>query len=220
MTERRRDVLALALLVLAALVLGHDLTYLVTYGPDYQTALLRTGHGETWTIAVATVTALSAVLMLLAGYRLATLTRQARRSAAALGSATNGRPADLLRELIGLWGLILVTAALLFVLNENVERAMNHLPTTGIAVLVGSAGNLAPLLVLTAVSGVVAAVAALYRWRRDVLVATIRTAGASWSRATSTPLPRPWPSLSRPITIVSRSIAGRAPPPGPAQLAC
>lgn len=220
MTERRRDVLALALMVLAALVLGHDLTYLVTYGPDYRTAMLRTGHGETWTIAVLTVSALAAVLGILAGMRLVTLARRSRRCAAAARPASNGRVADLLRELVGLWGLILVGAALLFVVNENVERAVNDLPTTGIGVLVGSSGDLVPLLVLSAVSGLVAAVAALYRWRRDVLVARIRVAGASWDRATSAPLPRPWPSLSRPITVVSRSIAGRAPPLGPAQLAC
>lgn len=206
-------------MVLAALVLGHDLTYLVTYGPDYRTALLRTGHGETWTVAVITVSVLSAVLVLLAGFRLATLTLQARAHAAHVRPVPNGRPADLLRELIGLWGLILVAAALLFVLNENVERAVNHLPTIGIAVLAGSAGNLVPLLVLTTVTGVVATVAALYRWRRDTLVAHLRAAGATWSRATSARLPRPWPSLRRPITVISRSIAGRAPPVGFAQLA-
>ena len=214
MTERRRDVLALALLVLAALVLGHDLTYLVTYGPDYQTALLRTGHGDTWTIAVITISALSALLALLAGWRLSTLAGQARRRWAGTGPTANGRLADLVREYIGLWGLILVSAALLFVLNENVERAVHNLPTTGLAVLAGSTGDLVPLLVLTAVSGVVAAVAALYRWRRDVLVARLHNPGATWARATSTPLPRPWPSLSRPITLVSRRIAGRAPPSG------
>ena len=211
MTERRRDVLAIGPMVLAALVLGHDLTYLFTYGPDYQTALLRTGHGEAWTAAVVTVALLSAALMVLAGFRLATLARHARRLGGAM-PGPRGRPADLVRELIGLWGLVLFGAAWLFVVNENVEQASSHLPLTGIRVLVGSDGNLLPLLVLTLASGLVAAVAALYRWRRDVLVARLRQARARWWRARSHRLPRPWPSLPQPHATVARLLAGRDPP--------
>jgi hypothetical protein len=210
-TERRRDVLAIAPMVLAALVLGHDLTYLLTYGPDYQTALLRTGHGEAWTAAVVTVALICATLVVLAAVRLATLARQGRQLGAQLDGPA-ARPADLVRELVGLWALILVGAAVLFVVNENVERATSHLPLTWLGVLVGAEGNLLPLLVLTFASALVAAVAALYRWRRDVLVARLRAAAARWSRPTSHPLPRPWPSLPRPRAGIARRLAGRAPP--------
>ncbi|HLY35960.1 MAG TPA: hypothetical protein VKU35_04530 [Candidatus Limnocylindria bacterium] len=211
MTERRRDVLAIGPLVLAALVLGHDLTYLLTYGPDYQTALLRTGHRGAWTVAVVTVALLTVALVVLAGRRLATLAREARENGRSTRGA-RGRVADLLGELIGLWALVLFGAAVLFVINENVERAANHLPLTGIRVLAGSAGNLLPLLVLTLASGLVAAVAALYRWRRDVLVARLRAARAHWSRAASHRRPRPWPSLPQPHATVARLLAGRDPP--------
>lgn len=211
MTERRRDVLAIGPMVLAALVLGHDLTYLLTYGPDYQTALLRTGHGETWTAAVVTVALLSVALVVLAGLRLVTLAREARQLQAST-RGVRGRAADLLHGFIGLWGLVLFGAAWLFVVNENVEQASSHLPLTGIRVLVGAEGNLLPLLVLTLASGLVAAVAALYRWRRDTLVARLRQARGRWSRARSHRLPRPWPSLPQPDATLARLLAGRDPP--------
>jgi hypothetical protein len=211
-TERRRDVLALAPLIMAALVGGHDLTYLVTYGPDYRSALLRTGHGEAWSAAVVTVGLLSIALAVLAGLRLATLSREGRNLGAQHIPVAKLRGRDLAREVIGLWAVVVLGALVLFAINENVERAISHLPTTGLGVLLGSGTLPIPLIVLSVVSGAVAAVAALYRWRRDVLIARLHAAGVTWSRATSDPLPRPWPSLPRPNAAIVRHLAGRAPP--------
>jgi hypothetical protein len=211
-TERRRDMLALALLILAALVLGHDLTYLATYGPDYTTALLRTGHGEAWTAAVITIGLLTAVIAILAVLRLVTLSRQATQSGADARLMPRGQVADLAREFIGLWAVVLLGAAALFIVNENVERALGHLPLGGIELLVGIQGNLVPLLMVAAASAVVTAVAALYRWRRDILIARLRIARGAWARATSNRLPRPWPSLERRSATIARRRSWRAPP--------
>ena len=55
MTSRRRDLLSLATLSLAALILGHHLVFLTAYGRSYWAMLERTGHGPVWAITVATV---------------------------------------------------------------------------------------------------------------------------------------------------------------------
>ena len=210
MTERRRDVLALAPLSLAALVLGHDLAFLLTFGPDYRTALIRTGHGEAWVAAVVTAAMLSMGLVVLGAARLASLRQQVEPIRPGAGSGLRLR--HLLRETAGLWGLIFISAVVLFVINENLERAVSGQPLPGLGVLIGSSSLPIPALMLSAASALVAFVAALYRWRRDGLIARMRAHARVRKVGAAPTLPRATLVIDHRASIRARRLAGRAPP--------
>ena len=52
--------------VLVALVLTHDLVFLLGYGAAYRDALVRTGHDDGWRTTVFLVLAMGGVLLLAA----------------------------------------------------------------------------------------------------------------------------------------------------------
>jgi len=213
MTERRRDLLSLATLSLAALILGHHLVFLTAYGPEYWTMLERTGHGPVWAITVATVAILSAGLVFLALRRLASLRRQARTVQENGATVRDASLRDLAGVVTRLWCLVVVVSLALFVLNENLERIAIGVPAPGIAILASGIGHTSPILVFMAVSAAVALVAGLYRWRRDVLLARVRAGRLTWDRLAHARPPRP--SLlprRRPRSVVGSRLAGRAPP--------
>lgn len=215
-TERRRDLLSLATLSLAALILGHHLVFLTAYGPQYWTMLERTGHGPVWAITVATVAILSAGLAFLALRRLASLGRLARAVEDGGTTVRDGSMRHLAALVLRVWCVILVASLALFVLNENMERAAIGLPAPGIAILAGGIGHTSPIFVFMAVAAAVALVAGLYRWRRDVLLARVGVDRPTWDRSAHARPPRPSPLLRRrPRSVVGSRLAGRAPPPLP-----
>ena len=212
-TERRRDLLSLATLSLAALILGHHLVFLTAYGSQYWTLLERTGHGPVWAITVFTVAILSAGLVFLALRRLASLRRLARAVEDGGTTVRDGSLSHLGGLVLRLWCVIVVVSLALFVLNENLERAAIGLPAPGIAILAGGIGHTSPIFVFMAVAAAVALVAGLYRWRRDVLLARVSADRLTWDRSAHARPQRP-PLLPRrrPRSVVGSRLAGRAPP--------
>jgi len=215
-TGRRRDLLSLATLSLAALILGHHLVFLTAYGPEYWTMLERTGHGPVWAITVATVAILTLGLAFLALRRLASLRRLARSIDDGGATVRDGSLRHLAWLVLRVWCEVTVASLALFVLNENLERAAVGIPTPGFAILAAGIGRTSPIFVFAAVGLAVAFVAGLYRWRRDVLLARIRANRRTWDRSAHVRQPRPSPLLPRrPASVVGSRLAGRAPPPLP-----
>lgn len=201
---------ALGLVVFA---LAHNLTFLVTYGDTSAQALARTGHGSGWAATVALVAILALALGSAAAVRLAQLARLARDVDAGEVDVEGSGIGHLGRHLIRAWLQILGVALVLFVVAENLEHSVVGLPPPGLAVLDSGEYHLG-LVVFAGAALVAALVDALYRWRRDVLVARIEGARLRWVRAhaTSARPAMPWVD-PRHDAIAGYRIAGRAPPP-------
>ena len=197
-------------LSLITLVLAHQLVYLATYGARAGVELARTGHDVQWSLTVASVALLTNGMAALAVRELVRLSRQACSAAGVAVDPRTSGARHLARDMFVLWIPTFVAAAALFVLVENAERLAAGLPAPGLAVLSASTFS-DPLLIFEFVSGVVALVAALYRWRRDVLVARIRAVTRRWPRARATFLPAANQIIRQPSAFALRP-PGRAPP--------
>ena len=200
-----------AVLALAVLVVGHNLVFLLTYGPQYSVALARTGHDGRWNDTVRDVLAASGLLAAASTLRLAYLSRQVRL----IGPVSRvSRPTFRVyfSALLPLWGQVLAVSLLLFVFQENLERWSAGLTLPGLDVL-GTTDLIGPVPVFVLVSLVVAAVSALFRLGIITLEARIAARRARLRPAASTP-PRRLPTdPRRPATsILGRNLAGRAPP--------
>jgi hypothetical protein len=213
MTEGHwRDRFRLAALAVVAFVLAHDLVFLLTDGGSYGLALARTGHGDQWTGTVILVAALALSLTALGAVRLISLTRIARRLNAGDISVGGGRLTDLGGHVIRGWLVIMPVALILFVGVENLEHVSVGLPAPGLSVL-GSVQYHSIIGVFLLVSLLAALVDALYRWRRDVLVARIEAARARLRHAPAIIVRRPLPWVDRRhASITGNRISGRAPP--------
>ena len=200
---------ALALVVFA---LAHNVVFLVTFGDGSGQALTRTGHGFHWTATVVVVAILALALAAAGALRLAQLSRLARDLNEGTVSIERTGTRDLWVHLVRAWLLILGCALVLFVGAENAEHIAAGLPAPGLSVL-GSGGYHLALPIFAAVALVAALIDALYRWRRDVLVARIAAARARWARARrSASRPEiPWVER-RHGAIAGHRLAGRAPP--------
>ncbi len=200
---------ALALVVFA---LAHNLTFLVTYDQNAGEALARTGHGPQWTATLILVAILAAALAIAAAARLLQLSRLAHDLDGVATNPAHGGTRELGRDLVRAWLQILGCSLVVFVGAENLERVTAGLPAPGLGVLGSGEYHLAlAVFALTALAA--ALVEALYRWRRDVLVALIAAARARWGRDRS-PARRPriaWVDRSHAAIARSR-ITGRAPP--------
>jgi hypothetical protein len=208
-----RDRLRLAALAVVALVLAHDLVFLLTDGSGgYGVALAQTGHGTQWTATVVVVAALAISLTIFGTARLISLTHEARELEGHGASVRSGRTTDLAGHLVQAWLVILPVSLALFVLVENLEHLSAGLPAPGLAVL-GSVEYHGVLGVFALVSLLAALVEALYRWRRDVLIARIQAARARLARRPARVARRalPWVDL-RHAAIIGHRISGRAPP--------
>ena len=207
-----RDRFRLATLAAVAFVLAHDTVFLLTDGGSFGVALARTGHGDQWTGTVLIVATLALSLAAAGALRLLRLSRLARDLDAGDISVREGRPADLVSHLLKAWLVILPVALIVFVIVENLEHLSVGLPAPGLAVL-GSAQYHAVLGVFAVVSLGAALVDALYRWRRDVLVARIEAARARLRHPRSVAAPDRLPWLDRRhASIIGNRISGRAPP--------
>jgi hypothetical protein len=197
-------------LSLITLVLGHQLVYLATFGAQTGAELALTGHDLRWSLTV-----LSAALLALglAGIALRELFRLSHQARSAAGLAIDSRISGirhLARDLFALWVPTFLMAVFMFVLLENGERLAAGLPAPGLAVL-GATTFHDPLLIFESLSGLVALVAALYRWRRDVLVARIRALARRWPRSRAAFALAPDETIVPPSRSSLRP-PGRAPP--------
>jgi hypothetical protein len=161
---------------LVALVLSHSLVYLVRYGSVYGEALAHEGHGPAWAIAFWSSGVLGAGLALAGLIRLVQLGRAAAsQDPLAFADSTSNRATatDWLRGwlLAGL-RLALITAVMLTI-QENVEHLAAGLSLQGPAILIQPEYPFA-LAIVVAVSFGVSLVVALYRRRRDELLARLR----------------------------------------------
>ena len=194
---------------LTALVLAHNLAFLVTYGPAYRMALAQSGHDAAWTAAVVVVLSVALGLLAAASLQLRRLARIApppRR-----GSPVPGGAGSFARRLVRVWAALTPATAVLFTIQENLERLAVGEAAPGLSVLARD-GSPTILLVIAAVSLVVALVAALFGWSRDLLIARIAAAGRSWRRATASR--RPNIVGRRPAFLGGPGPTLRAPPAG------
>lgn len=206
-----RRYLGFPAMTLVALVVAHSLVFLLAYGSGYEEALAHSGHDGTWGVAVVVVLAAAFGLVGLGTWRLYRLGVVARARAATEGGL-RPRPSGFVRRLVGLWVRLAGATTVLFVIQENLEHQHVGEGLPALSVL-GSAQYPNGALVLAAVALAVAFVVALFRWRRDVLVARIRGARDRWRGATRTVRRRPvvWVER-RHASIVLNQLSGRAPP--------
>jgi len=204
-----RRVLLPAFLMAVAFALGHQITYVVEYGSNAGSALARSGHDLDWTLAVASIALLTVVLAALAVRELRRLAGQANGlgAAASRGSSL----VALVGDTVPLALAVLVVSLASFVVVENLEYAAAGLASPGLT-LVLSAQHQPTLIVFELVSLAVAFVAALYRWRRDVLVELIELARRLRLHGRAPLGPRPIALILPASSNVRSRPPGRAPP--------
>lgn len=201
-----------ALLQLAALVLAHQLVYLARYGSRFGEALVHAGHGDAWTFAVITSLVLAAGLAVLGVARLVRLGVLVRRAGArpAVPAGTLA-PHRLVHAWLRLAPRIALLQLVLLTVQENVERAAigEAMPGPGILLSPEYAGG---AWIALAVAFLVSLVAALFVWRRSVLLARLRAGRAPLPRVAIS-VPRPARREAAPVeSLLGRRSALRAPP--------
>ncbi len=210
MLGRRAAWIARAVVVVVSLALAHDLTFLARYGSVYGEALVHAGHGPTWTNAVLVSLALGTGLVVAAAVQLWRLSAAAR--AIRTGRIAMSSVRELVRSWAGLATQLAAVVAVLLTVQENIERAAMGIRTVDPAILV-SAEYSGALAIVGVVAIAVGFVLAMFRWRRDALLARIRAALTARPRplAAHVPMRR---SAARRESILGRSLGLRAPPPG------
>jgi hypothetical protein len=206
-----RRTLGLLAMSVVALVVAHNLVFLLAYGAGYEEALAHSGHGGAWTTAAAIVIAAGLGLVGLALWQLYRLGLVLRDVPASEGSLDTD-PRGFGRQLLGLWLRLTSATTFLFVLQENVERLRIGEAPPGLHVL-GSAEYPNAILVIAAVALAVGFIGALFRWRRDALIARIAGARARWHGARRAVERRETAWVERRhASIVVHQFPGRAPP--------
>jgi hypothetical protein len=204
-----------AVLQLAAIVLAHQLIYLARYGSRFGEALVHSGHGEAWAAAVVSAVVLGIGLAAIGATRLIRLGLLVR-------SRTIGRAGHTMSELervrlllawLRLAPRMIVLSLVLLTIQENLEQAAigASMPGSGILLAPEYAGG---AWITVTVAVLVSLVAALFDWRRGVLLARLRAARHRFPRRASV-LRRPSARLHRPVeSELGRRSAVRAPPVG------
>jgi hypothetical protein len=206
-----------AVMQLAALVLAHQLVYLARYGSRYGEALVHAGHGDAWSAAVVSSVILGLGVAAIGAARLFKLGALARRS----GDGTQRGPSQsssgglqleaLARSWLRLAPRMAILTLVLLSLQENVEQAAIGAPVPGPGILLSPeyAGGAWIAITVTALVGLVAA---LFQWRRDVLLARLSAVRARFARGAGA-VRRPSSRLDAPIeSLLGRRSALRAPP--------
>ena len=200
-----------AVIQLCALVLGHQLVYLARYGSRFGEALVHSGHGDAWTAAVMSSVALGVGLGAVAALRLLGLGALLRRSGSS-SVAVDGSLATpaLLHAWARLAPRVVLVQLVLLTVQENIERAWlgGAMPGPGILLSPEYAGG---AWIASGVAILVSLVAALFEWRRNLLLARLRAARAPLAR--SAPARRPIAPPARVVeSLLGRKSALRAPP--------
>ncbi len=162
-------------MALVALVIAHNLVFLLAYGAGYEEALAHSGHGDAWQGAVVAVLAGGLGLFVTALWRLHRLRLLAGPRRRVAGAALTPSLRRFLGALLWLWLRLTVVSTSLFVIQENVEHAQSGEPLPGLGVL-GSAEYPHGALVVAGIALAVAFVGGLLRWSRALLVARITAA--------------------------------------------
>ena len=213
MAPRIRGLATAGVLQLGALVLAHQLVYLARYGSLYGEALVHAGHGDAWNAAVLTSLLLAAGLVglgLARLHQLGVLVRRAPESGGRPRGALPGRA--LLGAFLRLAPRVAVLQLVLLTTQENIEHAAMGQPVPGAGILLSPeyAGG---AWIAIAVALVVSLVAALFTWRRDVLLARLRAARAAMPRASASAPRRTGVEGRHPVaSVLGRLSALRAPP--------
>lgn len=201
-----------AALQLVALVLAHELVYLARYGSLYGEALVHSGHGNAWGAAVTASLLIAGGLALIAAFRLARLGYLVRRRGVAVQPTAGALgPGSLLRAYLRIAPRLVVLSLALLSGQENLERALigQTMPGAGVLLTPEYAGG---LWITIAVGLAVALVAALFEWRRQVLLAKLRASRQGTARPLEVRQPRP-AAVERPVeSLLGRRSALRAPP--------
>jgi hypothetical protein len=211
MTWRLGGLLAAAIVQLVALVLAHDLVFLARYGSRYNEELAHAGHGVTWAAAVEASLVLGALLAATGILRLVRL-RLLLRARTKTASQDGRLP---VRSLLTAWRraalLIAPSTVVLLTIQENVERWAIGRPMPGPAILLTP--EYAGGLWITLVVGLaVALVVALFRWRRETLLARLQ-ASRRPVRATTNHARHTGVEINPPAdSLLGRRSAVRAPP--------
>lgn len=212
MTRRIGGLVAGGIVQLVALVLAHDLVFLARYGSKYNEELVHAGHGVTWAAAVQTSLVLGALLSAAGIYRLVRLRLLLRRSPVSAAQA-GSLP---VRTLFSGWAraaiLLAPTTAALLTVQENVERWAigQRLPGPAVLLTPEYAGG---LWIALLVGLAVALVVALFRWRRETLLARLRAAQQRAIRVTARPARHTGIEVQPPAdSLLGRRSALRAPP--------
>ena len=207
-------------LAVIAFVLAHQLVFVFTYGPDSGAGLVRTGHGTDWATTVTVAILLAAALLVAGSIELARLARRAggprrERPGGGAGGVTivpAGRPMSALGMSVArLWAIVFILSLGLFAIAENAEHLAAHLPLPGLGVL-GDAEYSATIPVFLYVSLLVAFVAAVFRWRRETLLARLRLQPVAFDRPRRDLDTGLVGDDRRPESHLGRRMAGRAPP--------
>ena len=202
-------------LQLAALVLAHELVFLARYGSRFGEALVHSGHGEAWTAAVLASLGLAVGLAAAGAFRLARLGLLVHRPGRVRVDPAAAQALDA-RSLLRVWLRVAPRMALLSVvllsIQENVEHWAVGQATWGAGILISPEYPDA-LWITIAVAFAVSLVAALFEWRRRVLLARLRAARAPVPRAIPTMPARPGVLVLPPVeSVLGRRSALRAPP--------
>lgn len=209
---RTASFVAAAGLQLVALVLAHEVVFLARYGSRYGEALVHAGHGETWGAAVTTTLVLAVALASLAVLQLVRLGLLGRRHGPPSESGAGLESRPLLRAWLRIAPRMALLSVVLLSIQENLERAGSGGIVTGPGILLSPeyAGG---LWITIAVALAVSLVAALFDWRRGVLIARLRAVRPSVPRGAITRLRLTGVAVLPPVeSLLGRRSALRAPP--------
>ena len=199
----------LVVLALVALLAAHSAVYAASYGigPTYAGAMARDGHDGWWLPASAAILVAGFALLIRILGGVTVLELRARQSPA--GPATPGT--TFAAEARSLWLRLFPLVALVFTVQENVERIVAHGEVLGLVALGGSA-----LPILAFVTLGLSLLGALVRWRVAVLRARIaRRLARARRRITADTVASRWrtiATLAPSRWMAARLDAGRAPP--------
>jgi hypothetical protein len=197
-------------MVLAALVLAHNVIFLAGYRAHFEIAMTSLGHDHGWTIAALVSLALAGSLAVVGVLRLLQLRRAAKHAGAGRLLTEPDRRAFVWRWLVWWFALTLATAAL-FVLEENLEVARVHRALPGIGVLASAAYPNA-VAIIAVIALVVSLVAAILGWQAAVLIARIEAVRSPVQGDAPPTFPTIEPIDRHAGSILGRRHAGRAPP--------
>jgi hypothetical protein len=197
-------------MMLAALVLAHDVIFLAGYRAHFEAAMTSMGHDHGWRIAALVSMALAGSLLVVGTMRLFQLRRAAKDAGAGRLLTEPDRRAFVWRWLAW-WVALTLATAVLFVLEENLEVARVHRTLPGISVLASAAYPNA-VAIIAIVALVVSLVAAILGWHAAVLIARIGAARSSLQGDTPPAFPAIEPIDRHAGSILGRRLAGRAPP--------
>ena len=192
-----------------AVAMGHDLTYVLTHVDARSLEhALEGAHSGYWSSFVMTTALAAAALSGVVMVQLRRLALQARRFGD-LALVPDGTIRILVRLFCRWWLGLIVTSLAIYLLLENVERLATGEALPLLGAVIGDQWLAIPIL--SFISLALAAVSALVRWRRIVLLARLSGQRRSWPRVSAVITPHPDVAVPAPVADL-RAHGLRAPP--------